>query len=78
MAASGLTPLEERWLEYARKIAACDPEHLAECRRLGGGIDPGPDPSLRWPGFVGRDYESALRARIETPPGPRIKMPPPG
>jgi hypothetical protein len=69
-----LTDLDERWLSYARSIVACDAPHRAECRAMGGGVAAGPDPDLRWPGVVGRDYEaSRLRllcmAQIHNPTG---------
>jgi len=53
-----LSALEADWLEYARSIAACDPTHRAECVQRGGGSAVGPDPELRWPGFIGSDYEA--------------------
>ena len=59
---------EQAWLDWAHpivRIAWDDPEHLAWCRaRLGSAeylrnetADPASDPTLRWPGYVGSDWQ---------------------
>jgi hypothetical protein len=63
-----LSDLEQRWLVYARSVFDCGP-HLRECDAPA--ID-GIDPSLRWPGFVGENYEPApkrllLVGRVHNP-----------
>ena len=59
---------EHDWLDWAWpivRIAVDDPEHLSWCReRLAAAeyehdetADPASDPTLRWPGYVGVDWE---------------------
>ncbi len=57
-----LSELEQRWVDYARKVLE-DTAHHQECRDRGGSpedafLDPGAtlDPDLRWPGYLGRRY----------------------
>lgn len=65
-----LTQLDRNWLEYARRIFSC-PAHLASCDapRVEG-----IDPSIRWPGFLGENYQRAPKrmlfvGRVHNPSG---------
>lgn len=51
---------EQRWLDYAWSVVNCPAAHRQACERNGGAV-PGPDRvdgnELRWPGYLGRNYE---------------------
>ena len=54
----GLTvnDVERRWLDYAWGVVACPPAHAAECS-LSGGTGVANDSGVRFPGFIGTQYE---------------------
>lgn len=65
-----LSELAKRWLIHARAVFACADHHNACDAPTVTGIDP----ALRWPGFVGPNYEKAqkkllLVGRIHNPSG---------
>lgn len=55
-----MDPTARRWLDYAWEVVNCPAGHFAECEAAGGaragagGVDGN---ELRWPGYLGRDYE---------------------
>lgn len=53
------TPTERRWLEYAWRVANCSPSHRRLCEEAGGAspLEGGWGDRLRWPGYLGRDYD---------------------
>lgn len=57
-----MTQLEQRWLDYAWSVLNSPAEHRRECLANGSAV-PGPGRvdgnDLRWPGYLGRDYEPA-------------------
>lgn len=51
-----MNDFERQWIDYAWGVVACTPAHAADCRRSGGvGVADGSD--VRFPGFIGPDYE---------------------
>jgi hypothetical protein len=65
-----LSTLAQDWLTYARSVFACG-THLNACNAP---LIDGIDPELRWPGFVGVNYEAApkrllLVGRVHNPSG---------
>jgi len=47
---------EAQWLDYAWGVVGCGREHVERCE-AGGGVGMPGDPSARFPGFVGPDFE---------------------
>lgn len=56
-----LAEFELSWLEYARKVVNVDDAHLKACKDAGGVPDPlDGSRTLRWPGYLGRNYQPGL------------------
>lgn len=51
-----MNDLERGWVDYAWGVVACPPTHAAECGRSGG-IGVADDSDVRFPGFIGPNYE---------------------
>lgn len=73
---------EQRWLDHAWRVVDCPVEHR-RARERHGGAQPGPDRvdgnELRWPGYLGRDYEPGRGVlyvgAVMASPRPRARPP---